>query len=362
MEIKYLKFKDKDNTNLSTTKFLDCDNIYHEKIKHSRDKKRYNYSLPNFTEIKLKSIKNSLIKTGSYYYDKSKNDEKSYDCKQYIVNELRRVMKMPSEKNVLPLFYGAGESFQHFMMHVYPVLVTLTDYLKSNNDIKIALYKPEFDSFDYLVKKLDIENKFIFLKPGQKILCENSISTELLPYQPYCYITPKIVRETWKILQEESISNQEYLIYMGRKNGRNRRDRNHEDVVKYLKQFSEEKNLKFINFNHSDYSVEDRFNLFRKAKIVIYIHGGAGYNIYFCQKDTLVIEINWCFSMKECGLPYDNRKPNKGETLDCLEYIANPIGFNFYCVVGKERENKYSTKVTVPLEKIKMILNERPLK
>jgi hypothetical protein len=132
-------------------------------------------------------------------------------------------------------------------------------------------------------------------------------------------------------------------------------DENHDEVCNFLKDYADKNNLKFIDFEHQNYNIEERFKLFRQANIVVYIHGGAGYNIYFCPRETKIIEFNFCASCKELNLDEDPRKPRKNELFDTLEYIANPIGFDFRGIVI-EKASKYCKNVRINVDKIKQIL------
>lgn len=178
----------------------------------------------------------------------------------------------------------------------------------------------------------------------------------LKPFQNYTYLPPIFVRETNNCLNALHNKEQKYIIYMGRIKMQTRIDKNHKKVCEFLKDYADKNKLIFIDFEHQNYNVIERFNLFEQAKIVIYIHGGAGFNIYFCpQKINTIIEFNFCASTKELKVEEDPRKPRKSELFDVLEYVASPIGFNFFGIVV-EKSSKYSKYITIPIEKLKEIL------
>lgn len=346
-EVFKYEFKEEDLANLSTTKFIQNDKNFLKIINEVRSLECYykKYHVPSYTDFKIIKYKQVLIKPGDF--------KDNFECRNYSYKQNAFNINKAKLDKFLPLFYGNADSFQHFLMHAYPILVFISEYLIQNPDIVIGFYpiQNEFDSFEYLINKLKLKNKIYFTR--EKIFALEGYIIEINPFQNYTYLPPNVVRKTHSILSEKSEQNM--LIYIGRKNLKTRNDINHKDVCDFLQNYADKNDLIFEDFEHKKYNFEYRFNLLRKAKILIYIHGGAGYNIYFCNKNTKIIEFNFCASVKELNMEEDPRKPRKSELFDVLEYIANPIGFDFYGIVI-EKKSKYSKEITIPINKLKQIL------
>ena len=74
------------------------------------------------------------------------------------------------------------------------------------------------------------------------------------------------------------------------------------DVEKILKKYCIDNNLIYVNFYCNNYTLKERIELFRKAKIVVAPHGGANYHIYFSSKYTKFIEFIFVKDCHSCQL------------------------------------------------------------
>lgn len=142
-------FTEDDLKNYSETKFIDCDKKFLKTINEVRNLNYYykKYHLPKYEELTITKYENIQINPNGYKDD--------YECRNYSYQQTHNNTII---KKCLPLFYGNADSFQHFLMHLYPILVFLSnrDFFTNNPDIVIAIYPIKFDSFDYLIDKLKI--------------------------------------------------------------------------------------------------------------------------------------------------------------------------------------------------------------
>ena len=80
-------------------------------------------------------------------------------------------------------FYNRCNSFTCF----------LKDYLTKNKDICLLMFKPKFDSFDFILRDVfNISNQIIFLEPiGTQVIFSNEFyCLEVLPFDQNVYCPP----------------------------------------------------------------------------------------------------------------------------------------------------------------------------
>jgi hypothetical protein len=204
---KYI-FTEEDLKNLSSTKYVDSDKKFLKIIEEVRNTDYYykKYHLPKYTDLTITKHEKITIIPKKY--------KDHYECRNYsFVDNKESIFNVDK---CLPLFYGNGGFFQHFLMHIYPVLVFIKSFLIDNPDIIIAMYpiNKDFDSFEYLIKKLKIKNKFYFIEKNINVY--NGYIVNINPFQNYTYLPPNMIRKTHEQLFEK-YDIKDLLIYMGRK-------------------------------------------------------------------------------------------------------------------------------------------------
>lgn len=197
-----------------------------------------------------------------------------------------------------------------FLNHVYPYIYFCKDILDQDTEINILIKKPNFDSFEYLMKNiLNLKNNIIYVTNNQiisvnelyKLEVNGPFASGLFPYQAYCNVPIIFYKNINKYIRNilPDIKNRKNLIYTKRnvKENKFRFIKNEELIINYLIEYCKKENLNFISYNFLDYTIEKRIELFNNAAIVIGPHGSANHHVYFCNKDTTVIEFIFC---KDC--------------------------------------------------------------
>lgn len=330
MEIKIKNYVEQENIN-KLVKCLNKDEKYLRKIPHqpgefsSKPFKNTTTCLPNrkgdyydyyknsfqletfeknmktpFTNVKLLKYNNKTIKII--------NPELSIHQNYEFIEESTK----SNYNKCLLLVLPGTNSWGPFLNHVYPYIYFCKDILDQDNEINILIKKPKFDSFEYLIRNiLNIKNDIIYVTNNQVISINNLYKLEvsgpfasgLFPFQAYCNVPIIFYKDIniyiRKILPDIEKNNRKNLIYTKRnlKENKFRFIKNEELIINYLIEYCKKENLNFINYNFLDYTIEKRIELFNNAAIVIGPHGSANHHVYFCNKDTKVIEFIFC---KDC--------------------------------------------------------------
>jgi len=241
-----------------------------------------------------------------------------------------------------------------FLNHVFPYLYFSKSILDTDVNISILIKKTKFDSFEYIVRNvLKLKNKIIyvenndtiFIKQFYMINLKGPFASGLFPYQAYCNVPIILYKNINKYIRTnfEDIKNRNILIYTKRNNNYNktRHITNENKIINILKNYCDTNNLIFVNYEYKDYNIKKRFELFNKAKIVIGPHGSANHTVYFCNKNTIVIEFIFC--------------------KDCHNDATFSLAFDLdYWQIPVPEHGQYEKKITIQehsIESLKEILN-----
>jgi hypothetical protein len=279
---------------------------------------KVSYQLPSFekniitpfTHIKIKKYTN---KTVSILDKPGLSIWPHYNIYNKIEGEI------DYNKGFIFIFKG-GNIWAHFLLDVFPYLHFSKDIL-NDPEITLFLETPEssFNCLEYLIKEvLKINNKIVFVNKNQIIKIKNLFIIEtvgpyasgLFPYQAYGNIPSILYKNTHDFISKQFLKQENILIYTKRNTpDTNRRKIFNEDIIeKILINFCNENNLKYVSFYCNDYSINQKIELFNKAKIVVGSHGGSNYHIYFCHKKTKFIEFVFpkdCHSCQLMALSFD---------------------------------------------------------
>ncbi len=231
------------------------------------------------------------------------------------------------DEDIFLLIYNGGYCWQHFVQDTIPFIALFYDFLKGNPNITMVLSPPSFDYFKIFINSLCLSNKIILvsentiLKTTGKIYFSNIHTTRELYLSEY----PMSLYKNSMPLITSSISSffsfkndQTKLIYISRKDDSMRQIGNEEDLCKVIKDFAQERKLEYTYLNSKETSISDKILLFNQAKIVIAPHGGANFNVIFCQPDVSLLEI--CF----------------GKCLHTIYWMAKSIGLNYFMHVERD--------------------------
>lgn len=230
-------------------------------------------------------------------------------------------------EDIFLLTYNGSSYWQHFIQDTIPFIALFYDFLKENPNISIIMSPPSFDYFKIFINSLCLSNKIILvsentiLKTTGKIYFSNIHTTRELYLSEY----PMSLYKNSMPLITSSISSffsfkneQTKLIYISRKNDSMRQIGNEEDLCEVIKNFAQERKLEYTYLNSKETSISDKILLFNQAKIVIAPHGGANFNVIFCQPDVSLLEI--CF----------------GKCLHSIYPLAKSIGLNYFMHVERD--------------------------
>lgn len=330
MNIKQLLYKEKDNINklvkcckkdkeilrniphqpgefsskpfkLTTKCELNKKGDYYDYYKGSKQLATFENNMKTpFTAIKIINIKNKVIRV---------IEPKLSIWPHYKILDSNNNFKYKINNAFSFILPGTG-LWGPFLNHVFPYIYFSKDILDNDHNIEILIKKPKFDSFKFLIRNiLKLKNKITFVKSNEQILVNSlyilqvsgPFASGLFPYQAYCNVPIVLYKNINKYIRKnlEDIKDRKLLIYTRRNNTdvKKRLIRNENIIINYLKNYCIKNNLTFINYTYKDYSPEQRVNLFNKAKIVIGPHGSANHHVYFCNKNTHVIEFIF---IKDC--------------------------------------------------------------
>lgn len=242
-------------------------------------------------------------------------------------------------KKIFPALNFGGNSWQHFIQDVLPIIYFAKDLLISNQDISILLYDGvERNIVNFVFEKLNITNDLIFIPYKSNVVAKvdtllNFESNTQVPTQWWPLFLYKEINNT--LLNNETTTRKN-IIYNKRSNSR--QVSNEAEVLTCLQEYADINNLNLIEFQAERYSIQERFEIFKNAHTIVAPHGGANYNIIFSNPKAKFVE--YVFT-------------------DCMYTLANlagGIGLDYYLVPGPGNNN--SPSVVVDITKLKIILNK----
>lgn len=240
---------------------------------------------------------------------------------------------------VYPLLNFEGKSWQHFTQDCLPILIFGLDLLKSNPDIDLLIYEPHTwnkETFFELMSYFNLNNKVIFIPYGidYQVNIKTLYNFESKSTIPVWWWNNWFYEEANKYLNTSKKNNNVILI----ERPHSRSIQNINEIEKILKEYSKKNNLNFYKINPSSLVPKDLFNIFNEAHTIISPHGGANYNILFCNSNVKFIEL--CFT----------------DCMYTLYNIASSIKCKYYIIPNKGHNNIYDFYVDI--NKIKKIINE----
>jgi hypothetical protein len=240
---------------------------------------------------------------------------------------------------VYPLLNFEGKSWQHFTQDCLPILVFGIDFLKENPDVDLLVYEPhtwKYETFFELMKYFDLDNKVIFIPHGFD--CEFNVKTlynfDATPTMPTWWWNTWFYEQIHSILPTSDINKN--VILVERPNLRSLK--NSDEIAQILMEYAYENSLNFIRFNPSDLKPDELFKIFSEAHTVVSPHGGANYNMIFCNSNTKFIEL--CFT----------------DCMYSLYNIAASIKCKYYIIPASGHNN--TQHFYLPSQKLKKIINE----
>lgn len=200
-------------------------------------------------------------------------------------------------RKLLPVLNFTGIVWSHFIQDNLPILIFARDILIQDESIDLLMYRPEHDTFEEIMKRLQIKNRVHFIDYSSKyyINVKELYFFSCNSYMPTYWWNNWFYKEINKLITSKNKEDKKNLIL--NKRTKDRQIFNHDQLSDFLRSYASKNDLNFIEFYHEDFSPSDRFSLFENAKIVIAPHGAANYHVIFCDEGTKFIEICFCDCM-----------------------------------------------------------------
>lgn len=240
---------------------------------------------------------------------------------------------------VYPLLNYEGKSWQHFTQDCMPMLVFALDFLKQNPDIDLLVYEPHTwsqETFFELMSYFNLENQVIFIPYGFDfyVNVKTLYNFESESTIPTWWWNNWFYEEANRYFSTSKENTNVILI----ERPHSRAIQNMDEVEDLLKEYANANNLSFYKINPSNLEPRDLFSIFNKAHTIISPHGGANYNILFCNSNVKFVEL--CFT----------------NCMYTLYNIASSIKCKYYIIPSDGHNNTQSFYVDI--NKIKQIINE----
>jgi len=265
------------------------------------------YQIKNYKEIWPNKIYSSII---SDIYIK-KYDKVSFSINKHNVEKtewpcvlsstVQNINNINNYKDIsiLPLITFGSYHFGHFLQDCLPSLCFLKNFLNENPHITLLFWKPNFN-LQELLDIFGIKNKILFTNiPNINCNCKELYYVHYTPNSTCMIWPPVFYKSINNILNKNLLQN--VFLYISRNDAKQRKIFNENEVIRYLENKAKILNLIFVNFNHKNYSrLEETFDIFNRAKIIVAQYGQANLRTIACQKNTTFIEI--CCKMF-CNIP-----------------------------------------------------------
>ena len=187
-----------------------------------------------------------------------------------------------------PLLVPQSNTFQHFLDGVLPKLVQARDQVLLHENVTIMLYRPWDAVIQEMMDYMGFDESRVYYYDSGIYTADYLINLcQAPPLHPGLWQKArKLLGASDKADNNRKIS---YVILLGRENARNygRRIKNYNEVAAMLK---EKYGSALIIFNTSRNLAHSR-NLFSHARMLIGVHGGAFYNMFFCPNGTEIVEV-----------------------------------------------------------------------
>lgn len=187
-----------------------------------------------------------------------------------------------------PLLVPDSFAFQHFIDGVLPKLIQAYEYVIPE-DVKLLIHTPRDNTILEMYEALGFKRSQLVYYKGMTYSADVMINS--------C-IAPPLHPEFWQIARRmlgvpEDLSlpvHQASVILLTRARQRNpgRTMTNSKDVLHFLLHRYGSSNVVLFQ---GGYNLTKSIDIFRKAKIIIGVHGGALYNVLYAPKGTHLIEI-----------------------------------------------------------------------
>ncbi len=194
--------------------------------------------------------------------------------------------KVEKHKLLCPLLVPDSWSFQHFMDGVLPKLMQVLPFILQE-DVKLLVLKPADGIISDIYKALGIKESQLVYSSNKPYYADHMINTCVTPpLHPDLWWTAKGMLGVPELPVPRPETTVILLTRTRTRNG-GRTMLNYPDVLRFLQARYGDK---VVVFNRK-LGLSQSISMFSRARIILGVHGGAFYNIYFAPKGTHVIEI-----------------------------------------------------------------------
>ena len=264
----------------------------------------FNITEPQFistrhrTMFHAKSANNDIVGvpaseklTGQIYIIRNGSFGLPYDC-GYRSNisdilQYRAVSVFRKYRSVMPLIVPDGGTFQHFLDGVLPKIIQALDYIK-NPQVKLVLTPIRDHIIFEMLAKLNISKNRISFYTGSFSADYLVLTCITPPLHPVLWQTTRYLLGASEILM---VPENETKIVIVTRDGCRNCDRNLLNINALVLELQAKYTYERVNIFRGPYDLNSTLELFSKTKVVIGTHGGGLYNVNFCPKGTVVIEI-----------------------------------------------------------------------
>ena len=264
----------------------------------------FNITLPHFISKRHRTMFNAISSnldvvgvptkdklTGRVYIIRNASFGQPFDCgyRNDIMDILQFLEVSGSRKFrlVMPLVVPNGGTFQHFLDGVLPKLIQAFDYIK-NPQLNVVLAPIRDNIIFEMLEKLNISRDRISFYSG-------SFNAD---YLVFTCITPPLHPVLWEAARyllgasvRLKVPKHESKIVIVTRDGCHNCDRNLLNTDALVSELQTKYTKERVVIFRGPYDLNKTLELFSKTKVVIGSHGGGLYNINFCPKGTVVIEI-----------------------------------------------------------------------
>ncbi|CAH1795262.1 unnamed protein product [Owenia fusiformis] len=242
-------------------------------------------------------------------------------------------------RGLFPLNVPEGYAFQLFLNGVLPKIIQALNVIRCP-DVRLLLETPVDGIIYEILDKLNLTNQVVFH-------AEKDPTPYVGDHMIFGCIAPPLHPQLWQAMRhhlgvsDEQKYNQNHatVVLITRDHARNkgREIQNTEAVQKYL---SERYKNNFKIFN-GGMNLEESQNFFSHTRIILGVHGGAFFNLYFAPKTTTIVEI---VPMNDDGSVIP---PSLTNSHTIVWMMANMIGQPYWRIRANPLDSKGNLEVDI---------------
>lgn len=248
------------------------------------------YKNPN--NVRMSKMQNETEKLrGEIYNVRNGTFTLPYDCgfrsNYTFVTQRRHVMKANWHFALAPMIIPEANTFQHFLDGALPKIIQGLEYLQKP-EMRILILPPRDKIIYEIIDRLNISRKNLLIVSRPPIYGADNLF--------FTCNTPPLHPALWSkarrlIGAHETRTSEEIKVVLMTRSGSYNKGRNLLNMQEVLSNLHSRYGDENVHVFKGPYSLQQSIDIFGKIKIIIGVHGGGLYNLMFCPKNTVVIEI-----------------------------------------------------------------------